>query len=186
MQSISRVIIIPRYIRQIKHTDRKYFQAIEINSASGERIPEVERARTTSISALGRIAIFFLLISASPNVTAIFSHRNATLYELCARHVRPSIRSSVRSSIQQEHAFFAATKLNVRGLWLTELRIVNYRREKWAYVHGHIASFLRSHANAPCRTSTRAWMSFENNAENAEQLCVRREKKLYVGFIRQM
>lgn len=46
-----------------------------------------------------------------------------------------------RPSVQQEHAFSAATKLNVRGLWRTELRIVNCRHERWHIYMGTSPAF---------------------------------------------
>jgi len=50
-------------------------------------------------------------------------------------HTLWTLRSD--TSIQQEHAFSVATKLNVRGLWRTELRIVNCARD------GHICTWTQ-------------------------------------------
>lgn len=155
-----------RYNRGTKDTGRKYFRARPSNKFRMTR----ERGRRPQVRWL---AIFFLLISASV-VAAVFSHRNATLYELCIRRVRLFVRPSVCSfvrpcrampypclavpSVRQKRAFSAATKLNVRGLWCAELRVVICRRgRRRARVHIRHRSFTthESAANVPRRTSTR-------------------------------
>jgi len=81
--------------------------AIEINFRAMRKLGRERGTKAASISSLCWIAIFFLLISASLNIAAIFSHRNATFYKLCTRHIGPSVYPSNCTLIRQELTCFA-------------------------------------------------------------------------------
>jgi len=125
------IIMLASANKQKAGINQKHFRAIGINFERREN-PEVERAEATSISSLRRIAIFFLLISASPNVATIFSCRNATLYELCAR----TRLSSKNMRFPRQRNWMSVVYDARNCVSLTA-------REMGTYVHGHNSSFLR-------------------------------------------
>lgn len=159
-----------------EHGHRINYERCE--NGGGERERGEKSAEATSISSVRWLAIFFLLISASPVVVDVFSRRNTTLYELCTRRVRLSVRSFVHPTDRSYvRAFSAATELNVRGLWRAELRVVIHWRERRVYARiratgllrpTQVLMFLAGHLYE--RSNELRMRSVGNNAENTWQL----------------